>query len=115
MQVSIQGYIVGPIYWPAGQECFKTLNYNVVAQNRSWGEPGSLREHVVRALNDGDFQSCSIAQGRLVVTTTRRDKAGATIRRTREWPLSRFPSIADCLHPEGDDWYPLADVDDFAD
>jgi len=26
--IALRGYIVGPIWWPAGAECFKDLHYD---------------------------------------------------------------------------------------
>lgn len=110
MQINITGFLVGPIWWPAGAECFKRLSYDVTREDARFLEPGTLRDHVLRATNDGDFQGCAIAQGELTITSTRCD--GATrVTRSRTWPLDRFPSIADCLH-EDPDWFP---PDDFYD
>lgn len=117
LQISIRGYVVGPIWWPSGAECFKPLSYNLTRENARFTEPGSLRDHVLAATNDGDFQSCTIACGELVVkrTSYTTDAQQRITRKrcvTRIFPLSRFPSIADCLHPDGDDWCPPADYDE---
>jgi hypothetical protein len=96
----IQGYVVGPIWWPAGAECFKEFNYDVTR------EEGRSREHCLAITRDGDFQSCSIAQGELVVT---RHSDGHRV--TRSWPLRKFPSVADMLH-EDPDWFPSYDEED---
>lgn len=102
-QISITGYLVGNIWMP-GAECWKHLNYDVTAKSWNWGEKGSLRDHVLAATNDGDFQSCNIACGELVITHT--DDTGPTRRRwTRVFDLKMFPSIADCVHDDPD-WFP---------
>lgn len=105
--IALRGFVVGPIWWPAGAECYKPLEYNCTDQNARWSEPGTLRDHVLRATNDGDFQHCTIAHGELVVTVQRERR---TIKRS--FPLSKFPSVADCLHPDGDDWCPQDDTED---
>lgn len=107
-EISIHGFLVGPIWWPAGAECFKTLHYDANTQEVRWGEPGTLRDHVLAAAMDGDFQGCAIAQGELVI---RRRKGGRTV--TRSWPLSRFPSVADCLHSDPD-WLPDYGEEEYA-
>ncbi len=99
-----QGFIVGPIWWPAGAECFKPLQYSLTDHDRRSSEPMTLREHVLRATNDGDFQSATLAHAVLVV-----ERRLGSRRVIRSFPLSKFPSVADCLHPEGDDWCPQDD------
>lgn len=105
--IELRGYVVGPIWWPAGAECFKDLRYNATDQNARWSEPGTLRDHVLAATRDGDFQNCTIAHGELVI-----ERRQGSRRVIRSFPLSKFPSIADCLHPEGDDWCPQYDGED---
>jgi hypothetical protein len=99
--VRITGFVVGPIWWPVGVECYKPLNYSITREDARFSAPGTLRDHVLAATNDGDFQHCTIAQGRLVVT-----RLIGSRRVTRGWPLDYFPSVRDCLHPDGDDWFP---------
>jgi len=107
--ISLRGFVVGPIWWPVGEECYKPLDYSITDQNARWSEPGTLRDHVLRATNDGDFQSCTLAQAELVV-----ERRTGNRRVIRSFRLSRFPSVADCLHPDGDDWCPSFDADDGA-
>lgn len=102
--ISIRGYIVGKIWWPAGAECYKELEYSITREDSRFSEPGTLRDHVLRATNDGDFQSATLAHAELIVEC-RRDRR----RVIRSFPLSHFPSIADCLHPDGEDWCPQHD------
>lgn len=100
----ITGYLVGPIWWPSGSECWKDLDYDLSSEDARFTEPGTLRDHILRATNDGDFQNCSIAHGELVATRCYR-RGERTVREVRSWPLERFPSIADCLHDDLD-WFP---------
>ena len=103
--VRLRGYLVGNIWMP-NCECFKELSYSLDDQSSRWSERGTLRDHVLAATNDGDFQSCNIAHGELVITRTKgRRKV------TRSFPLSMFPSVADCLHSDPD-WFPDYGGDD---
>lgn len=106
-EISIRGYLVGPIWWPVGEECWKDLCYDVLREEGRFSEPPTLRDHLNHLVAElgGDFQGCSIAQGELIIRTSRRDSAGATITRTRAWPLDRFPSAKDYCHSDPD-WCP---------
>lgn len=96
-RITIHGYLVGGIWWPYGAECYKDLSYDILReQDRTVGGKMTLREHVLRATNDGDFQSCEIADGYLEIRIRKPDKTGRTIR-TRMFPLDMFPSISDCV------------------
>lgn len=101
--IELRGFIVGPIWWPADAECYKPLHYSVF----DFTERGTLRDHVLRATQDGDFQNATIAHGELVLE---RRTAGRRV--IRSWPLSKFSSVADCLHPDGDDWCPQGPDDE---
>jgi len=105
--ISIHGFIVGQIWQPGCGECFKPLCYNIARQDKLWSEPGTLRDHVLCAVNDGDFQHATLAQADLVI-----ERHQGNRRVIRSWSLSRFPSVADCLHPDGDDWCPPCDLED---
>jgi hypothetical protein len=110
-QITLRGYLVGSIWWPVGAECYKHLTYDVTREDSRFTEPGTLRDHVLRATNDGDFQCATIACGELIAER-REIKDGRERIVRRSFPLSRFPSVADCLHPEGDAWWPPSDFDD---
>lgn len=103
-EIRLRGFVVGPIWWPVGTECYKPLEYSCTDTNSRWSEPGTLRDHVLCVINDGDFQSCTLAHAELIVERRKGNR-----RVIRSWPLSRFPSVADCLHPDGDDWCPQHD------
>lgn len=105
--ISLRGYIVGPIWWPAGAECYKPLSYSISDERCRWSEPGTLRDHVVAAVNDGDFQSATLAHAEIVI-----ERRNGNRRVIRSFPLSHFPSITDCLHPDGEDWCPQGDWED---
>ena len=105
--ISLRGFVVGPIWWPAGAECYKPLAYSITREDGRFSEPGTLRDHVLRATNDGDFQHCTLACAKLVV-----ERRNGNRRVVRSFPLSHFPSVADCLHPDGDDWCPQGDMED---
>lgn len=107
-RITLSGYLVGGIWWPVDVECWKTFKYDLTREDCRFTEPGTLRDHVLRIICDGDFQSASIAQGELTITVT---KPGRKL--SRAFPLSRFPSIADCLHPDPD-WFPCFEEDEAA-
>ena len=104
LQLTICGYLVGNI-WMSNAECSKPFNYDVTREAKRYvgGKP-TLRDHVLAATNDGDFQSCLIAAGGLIATVTKRTKTGS-IKRTRCFDLSQFHSIADCLRNDWDGPY----------
>lgn len=97
--IRITGYIVGKIWWPVGQECFKPIDYDVT--RHSFSDKPELRDHILKITCDGDFQGASIARGEVTI-----EMRNGRRKVTRSFPLSKFPSIADCLHPSGDDWFP---------
>lgn len=105
--ISLRGYIVGTIWMPA-VECYKPLDY-CISDQRRWSELGTLRDHVLAATNDGDFQSATLAHAEIVI-----ERQTGNRRVIRSFPLSRFPSVADCLHPDGEDWCPQDDSEDDA-
>lgn len=107
-RIAISGYLVGNIWWPVGAECWKTFTYDLTREEALFSSPGTLRDHILRITSDGDFQSASIAQGELTITVTKPGR-----KRSRSFPLSRFPSIADCLHPDPD-WSPCFEEDEAA-
>lgn len=91
----IRGYLVGNIWMP-NAECYKPIDYDLDDQDARWSERGTLRDHVLRATNDGDFQSCTIADGYLELTTRRATKTGM-VTRIKRIELFAFPSISDCV------------------
>jgi hypothetical protein len=104
MQITLTGYLVGKIWMPA-RECWKHLSYDLTREDARFTEPGTLRDHVLAATRDGDFQSCSIAEGYLHVQITKIQQTGTalkTYRRTRSFPLTMFPSVKDCINTEWD-------------
>ena len=101
--IEITGYLVGPIWWPAGLECYKHFTYDLTCEDqRLCGrdgkhEPGTLRDHILRITQDGDFQSCEIADAALCITVYKTNR-----HRSRLFDLELFPSIADCVKT---DWH----------
>lgn len=90
--VIIRGTLVGGIWWPIGAECYKPLRYDATAEQRRTVGKMTLRDHVLSATNDGDFQSCRIADGTVEVTVRRGPRT-----RSRIFPLDMFPSVSDCV------------------
>jgi hypothetical protein len=95
---SLVGDLVGRIWMPA-VECTKALNYNLTREDGRFIEHGTLRDHVLRATNDGDFQSCEIHGALKTVLTIR--KGGRIYTRVRWTDLDRCKSVADmvCAEP----------------
>jgi hypothetical protein len=108
--VSIKGYLVGGIWMP-NCECYKPLDYDCTRQQRRTEGKMTLRDHVLCATNDGDFQSCQIADGYLEISS-RKTTDNRMVTRTRHYDLSKFPSIADCVKT---DWAGPSDDDGMAD
>lgn len=104
--IRIVGYVVGQIWWPVGAECYKPINYDVLRESDRYTSKPELRDHLLRITSDGDFQNASVVGEVIIEMRDGRRKV------SRSWPLSRFPSIADCLHPDGDDWFPMDNSDD---
>lgn len=93
--VIIRGTLVGGIWWPAGAECWKPLRYDATAGQRRTVGKMTLRDHVLSATNDGDFQSCRLADATLEITTRHGSRT-----RSRIFPLDMFPSVVDCILPD---------------
>ena len=102
-EYTIYGYLVGTIWMPA-TECYRELEYTFVRhedeRKNSWQDAKKdLREAMLHITNDGDFQSCAVADGVLCV---RRVNEGQGRRSTRErtYDLARFPSVADMVRTD---------------
>ena len=98
----IHGQIQGPIWMPT---CVCTKFFNVSENDflYSDGSRPTLRDMVLKATNDGDFQSADVSFGWLTVEAivTRKDGKGQVTRK-RHWDLRSplFASIADSIVPE---------------
>ena len=104
LTAKITGQIQGRIWMPACV-CTKTFTVSEDDFRYSDGSRPTLRDMVLRATNDGDFQSANVSWGHLTVETivTRKDGRG-TLTRKRHFDLRSplFPSIADSIVPEDD-------------
>lgn len=96
-EITIHGYLVGPIWQPVSEECSKPFTHDTTAYDRRCGERNTLREHVFEITRDRDFQHCEIADGYLEVSRTMHGGWGNMITHTRKFNLERFPSITDYL------------------
>ena len=87
--------------------CICTKDFNVSEDDFRYsdGSRPSLRDMVLRATGDGDFQSADVSQGQLTIEAIvpRRDGHGQ-ISRKRHFDLRSelFPSIADSIVAEDD-------------
>lgn len=116
VSITIEGFIVGPSWMP-GTECYKSLHFDVVGHRgrctSSAGDRYALRDAMLEATRDGDFQSAVVAQGMLHIDSTRIGADGRRVTHSRAWPLERFPSISDMLHDDPD-WLPnVEDAGDY--
>lgn len=103
-EVTINGTLGGSIWMPSVTcgKYFKLSN-----QQYPFGGlhgKATLRDMVLCATNDGDFQSCSIAEATVTFTRTRETATGRIVRR-RTMDIRQFPSVADCVLAEGSDEY----------
>lgn len=94
-EVSITGTIAGQIWMPAAT-CGKHFTIDESDFRYSDGSRPTLREMVLRATNDGDFQSCEIIDATVTFKRSTQTLTG-TIVRTRHMDIRQFPSVADCV------------------
>lgn len=100
--VYIRGQIQGPIWMPT-ITCTKYFTVSKDDFRYSDGSRPTLRDMVLRATNDGDFQSADISFGTLTIELIRPRKDGTGYStRKRNWDLRRFASIQDCIVAEDD-------------
>lgn len=76
------------------------------------GSRPTIREMVLRATNDGDFQSCNILDATVTFKRSRVTATG-TVVRTRHMDIRQFPSVSDCVTAFESDEY-FAGLDCFA-
>ena len=111
-EVSITTGLVGRIWRPA---CICAKDTTVKIGDKPWHyDAKTLREALLHITNDGDFQSCVAVNGVLTITHTT-TRGSSTVKRTRQWPLDMFPSIADMVGNDEDlnDYYDAKGDDDF--
>lgn len=93
-QITLHATYGGYIWMP---QCVCAKSGQWILGDGPFQEDGSLRDVVLsKIVNDGDFQSASIADG---VVEVRRQFLSGT--RTRFFPLAMFKSISDCFADEG--------------
>lgn len=97
---TIRGHLVGNIWMP-NAECWKDLAYDITGEDVRFTEPCTLRDHVLRATNDGDFQHCEIAGG-FIETVATITKGERVYRRTRLTALDDCRSVADMVRTDWD-------------
>lgn len=106
---TLRGYLVGPIWWPAGLECWKDLSVDLDSERYRFSKQAErpdledMISHIIMR-EGGDFQSCTIAAAVIILSSTKR-VGRDVVKRTRCIPLDKFPSVKDWLHPDPD-WCP---------
>jgi hypothetical protein len=95
----IRGTVVGPIWWPVGEDMQKHVRVDLTRERDRFTErAGSLRHMVINIVADGDFQSASLTgDSELIVTCTSRGPNGTVSQKSRFIPLAKIKSIADCV------------------
>ena len=99
LAATIYATIAGHIWQPCSL-CWKD-GIKLQFGHGPWKFGGTLRDAALSISNDGDFQSCSIVEGELVLERMKQTGT-STITRTRVFPLAFFPSIADCMASEAE-------------
>ena len=115
-EVTVHGTIAGKIWMPAAT-CGK--RFSLTDKPGPWGdfhyadgEKASLRDMILKATNDGDFQSCHVIDATVTVKRITQTLTGQ-ITRTRHMDIRQFPSVADCVVAlDSDEYY--AGLDCFA-
>lgn len=100
IKAEIRGWIQGKIWMPP-VTCTKHFHISEVDFRYADGKKPTLRDMVLKATNDGDFQSAELSEGELILTMVlpRADKKGS-ITKTKTFNLRWFPSVSDCVCPE---------------
>lgn len=111
IDVTLSGYLVGPIWWPTGTECYRAFNYSITNEAARIGTR-RLRNHVLAVMNDGDFQSTCIALGEVTIRSVL-TVGSRVVTRSKTVPLASFSALSDCLHPDPD-WFPGTETEDYA-
>lgn len=94
--VTMRGTVVGTIWMPAAT-CWKPFVIRNTDFRYSDSSQPSLRDMAERATNDGDFQSCAIAEGSVTVQMDVIANGRTMHTRTRHYDIAEFPSIADMV------------------
>lgn len=96
--ITIRGAICGNIWQPGTGKCGLPLNVNLSREIARFYRPDgprvTLRDAIelVMCENDGDFQSAKFTSDTDIIV-----RSGE---RTRYWPVTAFPSIADYVDDE---------------
>lgn len=101
--ITLRGGICGPIWWPVGAKCGMDLNVDLSREiarvSSSDGSRVTLRDAIelVMCEKGGDFQSSMLTADTEICITAycTNESQRITSKRTRYWPITSFPSIAD--------------------
>ena len=109
IEISISGHAFGPMWMPCCTALIK-LSGNLNDLEDRFGDRLTLREFVMHVLHDGtrDLQHAKFTADSAIVVTSWQHSSTSTTRavctRTREWPLTAFPSVADMVAQEVNTW-----------
>ena len=97
---TIRGQIQGTIWMPA-YTCTKDFTVSEDDFRYSDGSRPTLRDMVLKATNDGDFQSAAVSFGHLTIEAIQPRKDGrGQVSRKCHFDLRLFPSVADSIVPK---------------
>jgi hypothetical protein len=103
--ITLRGGICGAIWWPMGAKCGSDLNVDLSREiGRITGGKPTLRDviELVMCEKGGDFQNALLTADTEIAVTAYRTGPDQRItsKRTRYWPVTAFPSIADYVDAE---------------
>lgn len=93
---ALRGYLVGNLW--QGCEAWKPMAYDITREDKRYTTPGSLRDHVLVATNDGDFVHAKLADCDLVTVATI-NRGGRPYQRVRVVSLEDCPTVSDMVEP----------------
>lgn len=98
------GTVAGTIWMPA-RTCWKDVKLSYSPHlgpfqddfRYSDGSKPTARDFALKATNDGDFQSCDLTADSAIRVSRRHHTDTGFTDHVREFPVTLFPSMADCV------------------
>lgn len=104
--VKLIGGLTGKIWWPVGAQCGFPIRIDLKEEAQRFSEKPTLRELVLHLFRErgGDFQSTELTADTVIVVSRCEVRQEGSKRVTthvcREWPITAFKSIKDCVNSE---------------
>jgi hypothetical protein len=94
--IRLSGAITGALWWPVGVAAGVDISIDVTREAARFTEAPTLRELVLHIIGErgGDFGGDVRLTEDTTLTVTSRSNGRS---RSRDWPITAFPSIADCV------------------